>query len=143
MCGTRTHRIWMGMKDRCLNPNKREFGHYGGRGIQVCDRWHKFESFFADMGECPQGRTLERIDNDGHYEPGNCRWATQAEQLRNTRRSRRIPYEGREWCIPDLAEHLNLNQGTLAARIRYGWPSERWSQRPSPRARQERPLPNR
>lgn len=86
---SKTYKIWAGMKRRCFNPHEKFYYHYGGRGITVCDRWKtSFEAFFADMGECPEGYSIERKDVNGHYEPSNCVWLPEALQGQNTRKSK-------------------------------------------------------
>src|SRR5258708_4738298 len=79
--------VWQGMKQRCFNPNHPGYRHWGGRGITVCERWLSFANFTADMGERPEGTSLDRKNNDGDYEPGNCRWATDKVQQTNRRDS--------------------------------------------------------
>ncbi len=86
-----TYRIWQSMIDRCENLQAKDYLYYGGRGIAVCDRWRDFESFLVDMGEKPDGLTLERVNNDHNYEPANCKWATRSEQSRNSRTTRLSP----------------------------------------------------
>ena len=81
-----TYRAWSAMRRRCFNAATKDYPLYGGRGITVCERWKTFENFLEDMGVRPEGKTLDRINNDGNYEPGNCRWATWSEQRVNQRR---------------------------------------------------------
>ena len=102
------------MIDRCANPNDKHYSDYGGRGIKVCDRWvNSVENFDTDMGERPHNMTLDRIDNDGNYEPTNCRWATSKEQSRNRRNNRLIAGKALvEWC-----EERNLKYARVGYRL--------------------------
>ncbi len=117
---TRAYKIWCGMIDRCTNPNAEFFPRYGGRGIAVCERWRDFRSFFADMGKPLDGQSIERINLNGHYEPGNCRWATAAEQARNTSRTRLITRNGVTKCLKDWCADLGLNYSATLRRVRSG-----------------------
>lgn len=121
-CETRTHRIWGNMKSRCYNANVDNYRHYGGRGITVCSRWrgeNGFVNFLNDMGECPEKYSIERIDNDGNYcPPENCRWASQDDQVRNSRRNRRITFRGKTMCVTDWERSTGL---PVRARLDKGW----------------------
>jgi hypothetical protein len=118
----RTNRSWRAMLDRCSN---RSYPRYGGRGITVCDRWQSsFDNFISDMGHIPPGLTIERINNNGNYEPGNCRWATRKEQNNNRRDTVFIEHNGERLNISQWAHKLQMSKETLVARIRRGWNKE-------------------
>ncbi len=93
---SREYRTWSAMIQRCTNPRYDGYRNYGGRGIEVCERWRTFANFLADMGPRPDGTSLDRVNNDGNYEPGNCRWATRSEQNSNQRAARRTREERSE-----------------------------------------------
>jgi hypothetical protein len=116
--------IWAAIKGRCLNPRLPGYKWYGARGITVCDRWRdSFESFYADMGAKPSPRhSIDRIDSNGPYEPGNCRWATRREQMNNTSSNHRLTYRGRTQTITEWAREVGLRPCTLHTRIARGWP---------------------
>ena len=114
------------MRDRCNNPNEPSFHRYGGRGIKVCERWNSsFENFLADMGERPDGMTIDRADNDGDYEPGNCKWATRKEQSWNTRRNRYFELNGENLIMSEWARRLGTSTDTIDMRLKSGWPLEK------------------
>lgn len=112
------------MLKRCLDPSYRYYRDYGGRGITVCNRWLKFENFYADMGERPDGLSLDRRDNDGNYDPDNCRWASKLEQARNKRKTVFISAFGTTKRMVEWAEHYGINYGTLKWKLRQGTPAE-------------------
>ena len=112
---SRTWKAWRSMRRRCYEKTRENYHRYGGRGIRVCKRWKdSFENFLADMGECPAGCTLDRFpDNDGNYEPGNCRWATGKEQSRNTARNLWLTYKGETLCLKDWLIRLKVAKTTF------------------------------
>jgi hypothetical protein len=124
----RTLYVWFAMKARCLNPNHPQHSTYDRPSghIQVCERWLLFENFLADMGYAPEGMELDRVDNDGNYEPSNCRWATREQQMRNTRANHRLTFQGKTQTVTEWAVELGLNKSTLYKRLgRSGWSIER------------------
>lgn len=124
MCGTGTYRSWQAMMNRCMNKSSHAYPHYGGRGISVCDKWRLFENFLADMGERQKETSIDRFpDNNGNYEPGNCRWATSSEQSRNRRNSVFIKFGGRNQCVADWARDIGISAATLMYRLDK-WPLE-------------------
>jgi hypothetical protein len=114
-------RIWAAMWTRCTNPRQSHWMKYGGRGITICERWKSFANFYADMGPKPSPEhSIDRRDNNKGYEPSNCRWATQVEQMNNTSRSAKVEYLGRVETITKWAEILGINYSSLRARYQRG-----------------------
>lgn len=134
--GTPTWRSWNAMRRRCRDENGNRFDRYGARGITVCDRWQDFAAFLEDLGEKPgPGYSLERIDNDRGYEPGNVRWATTKEQARNRRSSRMIEYNGQMMTMAQACEEAGLPYQRVLQRInKLGWSVEEALDDSSPRA---------
>lgn len=117
------YNTWRAMVSRCTKPLDVAYEHYGGRGIAICPRWKQsFIAFLKDMGPRPtKQHTLERLDNDGDYEPNNCKWATRAEQSRNRRANHMIVVNGKSLTITDAAAAIGMNRSTLANRLHQGW----------------------
>lgn len=121
-----TYQCWSDMKSRCLNPNHAQFKNYGERGIRICDRWiDDFSAFFADMGAKPNGKTLDRRDNESGYSLENCRWATASEQRANQRDVVQIDVNG--YLVPrdEAARMVGLHPATLQWRLNNGWSSDK------------------
>lgn len=124
---SRTYRAWWAMKQRCSNPKNNRYALYGGRGISVCERWlHSFENFLADVGEAPSSEfSLDRYPNqDGHYEPGNVRWATRQDQSRNKRSNVLITLDGETKCLTDWCTKKGIPFPVARKRRVRGWPDE-------------------
>lgn len=114
---TRVYKVWGSMKSRCYNKGNDSYYRYGGRGITVCDRWrYSFESFLEDMGECGLGLSIDRIDNNGNYEPSNCKWSTQIEQENNKSTNRIVLFNGERFTVSQLSRKIDVKYQIL-----YGW----------------------
>lgn len=123
---TLIYAVWSTMIQRCTNPNNKKFYRYGGRGIMICQRWREsFQAFLQDMGEPPAGHSLDRINNDGNYEPGNCRWAPTETQARNRSNNRLLMFKGKTQTIIEWAKELGIARNTIQTRLRLGWKIER------------------
>lgn len=119
--------VWNMMMQRCYLPTNQAYQHYGGRGIKVCEKWHKFEGFFEDMGNPPfTDASLDRVDNNGSYELGNVRWASRTEQAHNKRNNVRHEFMGHNLLLVEWAEMVGITRATLVSRVMlYGWPLEK------------------
>lgn len=114
-----TYRTWASMVQRCSNPLRQSWKHYGGRGIKVCDRWKTFDGFLEDMGKRPEGMTLDRIDSDGDYEPKNCRWADSTTQARNSKQVVWVEINGVRRRLVEWCEILGVSVHTVRDRVKY------------------------
>lgn len=119
---SRVYNIWMGMRQRCYNPNNIAYEAYGGRGILICERWQHFPYFYADMGNPPRRHEIERIDNDSGYSPENCKWATRREQQNNRRGNRTITIDGVTRTVAEWSELTGIHHNTIAQRLDRGRP---------------------
>lgn len=125
MSHSREHRCWSSMKNRCENPNNHAFKDYGARGITVCSAWQSFELFYADMGPCPDGMSLDRIYNDGPYSKENCRWVSMVEQSNNRRSSKVLKAGGKSLTLVQWSRETNIPESTITNRLKRGWSLER------------------
>lgn len=126
----RLYDVWRSIVQRCTNPNNKGYKNYGGRGIAICDEWrHDFLAFYSYVSPLEyfgeQGYSLDRIDNNGHYEPGNVRWATRKEQLRNMRKNHTLSHNGKTQTVSAWAEELGVKRGKLQKRLNRGWPTDK------------------
>lgn len=121
---TSEYKAWFGMLQRCSNPRNEKWHRYGGRGISVCDRWKEYENFLADMGPRPPGMTIDRENNNGNYEPGNCRWATQKTQGNNRGNNRIFCIDGVDMTLSEASRKFGISKVTVRSRLSYGWEAD-------------------
>lgn len=121
----RLYSIWKSMRSRCNNPNTDNYKYYGGRGIKICERWNDFLLFLEDMEDSfEEGLSLDRIDNDGNYSPDNCKWSTNIEQSKNTRRTLKLFFEGEYYTQSELSEKTGVNSSTIQRRRKSNYSPE-------------------
>ena len=132
LSGTRIYSSWAAMHSRCYSKSNPNFKYYGGRGIEVCARWNSVNAFLDDMGHPASGHSIGRINNDGNYEPSNCRWETQEEQNENTSRNRYIEYDCRSQTLKAWAKEYDISPVRLSERIRRGWSVDKALTTPCP-----------
>jgi hypothetical protein len=122
MTKTAEYKSWQKMRSRCDDPTNNQYHNYGGRGITYCERWKKFENFFADMGNKPSRiHSLDRKENNGNYEKSNCRWATPKEQGSNKRNNHLVEIAGKTDTFANWCRYFGLQFSTVKRRIRKGW----------------------
>lgn len=118
---TPTYKTWVNMRRRCLDPKNKMYPYYGGRGIGICPSWNDYAAFFTDMGPCPVGLTLERIDNSLGYYKENCKWASMLEQANNRRNNIWMEHEGECKTLSQWAKAVGINRGTINTRYYSKW----------------------
>jgi len=133
LSGTFAYFVWRGMHQRCYSATHPSYKYYGQRGIRICKEWHDFMRFLADMGHPEPGQSIGRINNDGHYEPSNCRWETQEQQNENTSRNRLVTYQGKTQILKLWAKEYNIAPNRLSERLRRGWSLEQALNTPCPK----------
>lgn len=129
-------KVWKTMVDRCTNPKNHKYERYGQRGISVCKEWLDYHTFAKDMShDYKDGLTIDRIDNDGNYEPGNCRWSTTKQQNRNYSRNLILEHDGKRMCVVDWAAEIGVPASALYYRVQAGWSVKRILTTPSAKVR--------
>lgn len=142
MTKTRSYRIWRHIHSRCFNKNVPSFRDYGGRGISVCERWKSFSNFLADMGEAPDGMSIDRINNDLGYSPENCRWANDLTQKNNRRTNRYIEHNGVKKSAADWARETGVPAKAIISRVSREWPIDlALTKPPRPTGREAKSVP--
>ena len=135
MTKSKMYGVWASMINRCHNKRVKCYPNYGGRGVSVCDRWKQsFESFYQDVGDAPEGKSLDRVDNDGPYSPENVRWATQQQQAENSRKAVKVGAFGKTQSPRKWSEEFGVPASVIRGRLKTGWsPEDAVSKKPRPK----------